>query len=72
MGTPTYVLFSQIYAYLQVTPYGVPGAYSVIDVPCAGCLYGCDAMTCMRHDRADVISRVVRFADGIPALAAAD
>jgi ADP-heptose:LPS heptosyltransferase len=71
MGTPTYVLFSQIYAYRQVTPYGVPGAYSVIDVPCAGCIYGCAAMACMQHDPADVIARVIRFADGIAALDAA-
>jgi ADP-heptose:LPS heptosyltransferase len=70
VGTPTYVLFSQIYDYRQLTPYGVPGAYSVIDVPCAGCIYGCAAMTCMQHDPADVIVRVIQFGNGIPALEA--
>jgi len=68
MGTPTYVLFSQIYAYHQLTPYAVPGAHSVIDVPCAGCIYGCAAMTCMQHDPRDVVQRVIDFANRIPAL----
>ncbi len=66
-GTPTYVLFSQIYDYRQFTPYGVPNAFSLIDVPCARCIYGCPAMTCMQHAPADVIASVIRFADAIPA-----
>jgi ADP-heptose:LPS heptosyltransferase len=70
-GTPTYVLFSQIYDYRQFTPYGVPNAVSEIDVPCARCIYGCAAMTCMQHDPADVVARLIRFGDGIPALGAA-
>ena len=69
-GVPVFVLFSQIYNYRQFLPYQVANDFSVVPVSCAGCIYGCAAVTCMKHDVSKVRDQIHRFCQGIPSLSA--
>lgn len=61
VNVPVFVLFGQIYNYKQVLPYRVKFDYSVVDVNCAGCIYGCSEMSCMKHDLLKVIDKLNLF-----------
>ncbi|MDB4916768.1 MAG: hypothetical protein JWM95_4412 [Gemmatimonadetes bacterium] len=61
LGTPTFVMYSRMYNFRQFVPYRVPHAYSAIDVPCAECIHGCEAMRCMQHDPTHVARDITRF-----------
>lgn len=58
---PVFILLSSIYNYKQFLPYNVTCQYSVVDVPCANCIYGCDTMECMEHDIDIVCKKLTAF-----------
>ena len=67
---PVFVLFSQVYNYKQFLPYRVESEHSVVPVPCAGCIYGCALMSCMKHDVSRVMAQLLQFCARVPALTA--
>jgi ADP-heptose:LPS heptosyltransferase len=61
--TPVYILFSRIYRYIQFLPRSQKVAYSVIDVDCAECLFGCANPVCMDHKPENIVAKLQQFID---------
>ena len=57
-NVPIFVLYSRQYNFKQLLPIGTKYNISVIDVPCAECIYGCNNPICMDHSPEDVSQKI--------------
>lgn len=58
---PVFVLYSRQYNFKQFLPIGSKYNISVIDVPCAECIYGCSNPICMDHKPEEIIAKLGAF-----------
>lgn len=55
---PIFVLCNRQYNFKQLLPIGSNYNFSVIDVPCAECIYGCNNPICMDHSPEEVFKKI--------------